>query len=182
MSVFNLKSTVLSNRDAVPKFFSDGFLMGGKLGETIGSVKTGSPLDNAGSQYRCFQIPSNARIVDLQWQADALGSSCKLDVAVWYPTTVQAGGANFLAPALAGTLISSSLFATALTPTDPGTTTPLTVITNQSLNYTIPSQELPLWAALGLLADPELPLDIGFTVRIANTTQGYVGLKARYAF
>lgn len=179
MSAF-LKSTFITNRDATPKVLSDSFLVGGQYEEVIGSVLVGA-ADTAKSFYRLVTVPSNARVSEIWWQADAIGSSgsTSLDVGVFYPTTIPQGGANFLANTLAGTLISSSIFATALTAAAP---VALTQITNQSLNYLIPNQELPLWQVLGLTADPEIDFDLGFSVRVATLAAGYVGLKCKYQY
>lgn len=178
MATVNLKSTLLTNRDATPKVLTDAYLSGGILEEVQGSVKTNNN-DNAGSQYRLLQVPSNARLSSLIWQSDALGSGCIVDVAVWYPTSLPLGGGNFLASGSSAALISSSIFATGLTAPAANA---LTDITNQSLNYLIPLQETPLWNVLGLAADPEVSFDIGFTVRVATASAGYVGLKARYQY
>lgn len=176
----NLKSTLLTNRDATPKVLTDGFLSGGTGTESVGSVLTGTS-DAAGSTYRLVQVPSDARLDVLKWQTSAsLGSGCILDVAVWYPTVVPQGGANFLAASVGGTLISSSIFATALG----GTTAAIasTDITNQSGNYTVQIQEQPMWQVLGLVSDPEIDFDMGFTLRAATAAAGYVGMKASYQF
>lgn len=177
MSTF-LKSTLLTNRDATPKVLTDSFLSGGVMEEVQGSVKSNNG-DTANSYYRLISVPSNARLSTLQWQSDGLGSGCLVDVAVWYPTAVPQGGANFLAASLGGTIVSSSIFATALAS---GTAVPLTEITNQSGNYLIPLQETPLWNVLGLASDPEISFDIGFVTRTATAAAGYVGLKARYQY
>lgn len=179
MAVVNLKSTLLTNRDATPKVLSDAMLAGGIMEEVIGSVKTNNG-DNIGSQYRLIQVPSNARVSQLYWQADALGSGCILDVAVWYPTTLPLGGANFLTSSSQSALISSSIFATALAGS--ASAVAITEITNQSLNYGIGVQEQALWQALGLTADPEIDFDMGFTLRGATAAAGYVGLKCRYQY
>lgn len=175
----NLKSTLLTNRDATPKVLTDAYLSGGIMEEVQGSVKTGNP-DAAGSTYRLVSVPSNARISQIYWQADALGSGCQLDVAVWYPTQVPQGGAAFLAASVAATLISSSIFATALAGS--ASAVALTEVTNQSTNYLIPLQETPLWNVLGLASDPEVSLDIGFSLRFATAAAGYAGLKVRYQY
>lgn len=175
----NLKSTLVTNRDATPKVLTDAFLSGGILEETQGSVKTGAS-DAAASTYRLVQVPSNAKVSQIYWQADALGSGCILDVAVWYPTLVPQGGANFLAASVASTLVSSSIFATALAGS--GSAVPLTEITNQSTNYLVPLQETPLWNVLGLTADPEIDFDMGFSLRGATASAGYAGLKVRYQY
>ena len=178
MSVVNLKSTVITNRDATPKVLTDSYLAGGILEEVQGSVKTANN-DTAGSVYRLVQVPSNARLSSLIWQSDALGSGCIVDVAVWYPTVVPIGGGNFLTSTSNALIISSSIFATGLTAPAANA---LTDITNQSTNYSIPLQETPLWNVLGLTADPEVDFDIGFSVRVATATAGYIGLKCRYQY
>jgi len=179
MSAF-LKSTIITNRDATPKVFTDSYLSGGILEEQQGSVFVGAS-DSAKSFYRLISIPSNARVSQLYWQADAIGSSGpgQFDVAVWYPTTLPLGGGAFLASGSAGAMISSSIFATALTA---NAAVALTEITNQSLNYTIPLQETPLWNVLGMASDPEIDLDMGFVVRSATTATGYIGLRCRYQY
>lgn len=177
MSTF-LKSTVITNRDATPKVLTDSYLDGGRAKDVIGSVQVGN-ADTAKSFYRLIQVPSNARICDLWWQSDAIGTSSAgaFDVAVFYPTQIPAGGGNFLAQSLAGTLISSSLFATNLSANSANA---LTQILNQSGNNLIPLQETPLWNALGLASDPEIDFDLGFSVRVATGAVGYIGLKAKY--
>lgn len=179
MSSF-LKSTLLTNRDATPKVLSDAFLSGGIMEEVQGSVKVGTS-DSANSYYRLISIPSNARISQLYWQSDAIGTSAgsQFDVAVWYPTSIPVGGGNFLAAGSSGAILSSSIFATALTA---NAATALTEITNQSTNYLIPLQETPLWNVLGMASDPEISLDLGFVVRVATGAAGYIGLRCRYQY
>lgn len=177
MSAF-LKSTLITNRDATPKVLTDSFLSGGIMEEVQGSVKTGAS-DTANSYYRLVSVPSNSRLSQIYWQSEILGSGCVLDVGVWYPTAVPIGGANFLAPSVNGTIISSSIFATGLTAPAANA---LTEITNQSGNYLIPLQETPLWNVLGFSADPELSFDIGFVTRVATAAAGYAGLRVRYQY
>lgn len=175
----NLKSTIITNRDATPKVFTDGFLQGGASAETKGSVLTGAS-DAAASTYRLVSVPSDARVSSLTWQTSAtLGSGCMLDVAVWFPTSIQQGGGNFLTSGSASALISSSIFATALAA---ASAIALTDITNQSGNYLVPLQETPLWNVLGLVADPGIYFDIGFSLRAATASAGYVGLKCVYQY
>lgn len=171
----NLKSTVISNRDATPKVLTDSFINAGKFSESYGYVFTGAS-DSAGSTYKLAIVPSNARLSELSWINGALGSGCLLDVAVWYPTTVPQGGGNFLTVA-GGTLVSSSAFSTALVGnTANATQSSLLSTAQQGPNY----QEMPFWQLLGLASDPEIPLDVGFSVRVAVASAGYVGLRARF--
>lgn len=177
MSAF-LKSTLLTNRDATPKVLTDAFLAGGLLEEVQGSVKTGAS-DTANSYYRLVQVPSNAKLSTLQWQSEALGSGCIVDVGVWFPSFIPTGGGAFLSSGSSGAIIGTSFFATGLTAPAANA---LTEITNQSTNYLIPLQETPLWNVLGMLVDPEIDFDIGFVTRVATAAAGYIGLKARYQY
>lgn len=178
MSSF-LKSTLLTNRDSVPKVLTDGYLAGGQSVNTIGSVQTGTS-DSAGSFYRLISVPSNARVETLKWQSAILSNSCIVDLAVWFPTTIPAGGGSFIPTACAGVLIGSNFFATALNAGGPAVA--ITDITNQSGNYTIPLQETPLWNVLGFAADPEMSFDLGFSVKVATGAAGYIGLKCSYQY
>ncbi len=179
MSIFNIKSTVLANRDAVPKVFSEGTLARSVIKEAYGAQKVspaGSDLNAAGTQIRLVTVPSVARLSSLQYCGTSTGTSA-LDIAVWYPTTVPQQGGAFVTAA-GGTLISSSKFLTNFIIPD----------TNSVFTTAFPAMsvmgpevlEQPLWQMLGLTSDPEMPLDIGIVVRTACAVNGYVGLKATY--
>jgi hypothetical protein len=176
----NLKSTLLTNRDATPKLLTDGFIAAGNLSQCYGYVFTGAS-DAAGSAYRMVTVPSGARLSSLSMINDTLGNSSKVDVAAWYPTVVPVGGGAFLSASSNAALISSSSFKTGVLG-DTTNTTPseliVTTNTNQNANY----QEMPLWQMLGLASDPECMIDLGLTVRVAVAAAGYVGMKATYLY
>jgi hypothetical protein len=175
MAVFSLKSTVIANRDATPKIFTDAYVSGGELEESEGFVQTGSAADSVGSKYTLCQVPSNARVSSLILQNDAMGGAGALNIGVYYPTFIPVGAG--LSAALAGTAINATLFASALSVVAAGGPTDEI---NQSGNNTIAKQELPLWAAAGLAADPGIQLDIAVAVSTVLAAQGYIGIKARY--
>jgi|SRR6185312_15739576 len=177
MSVFNEKSTQISNADATPLVRSDGFLAGGELSSAIGSCTTGSSADAVGSTYRLCRIPSKARVHAIAFQNTALAGSAAVNVGVYWPTVVPAGSG--LTPSNAGSAISASLFASALSvvaaaaPTD---------ITNQSGNNTIAKQEQPLWQAAGLSSDPGIDLDIVAAVSTVFAATGTLGARVEYQY
>src|ERR1700723_2825817 len=88
--VNNLKSTIITNRDASPKVLTDAYISGAEIRSSEGFVTT-ALADNAGSTYRLCTVPSNARIESVKFQCAALGTSCTIDVGVWYPTVVPIG-------------------------------------------------------------------------------------------
>ncbi len=180
MSAFNIKSTVLAARDATPKVLSDAALAGERERTAYGCQKVsdaGTDLNTAGTKIRLIQVPSSARITQLEYVATSCGTGV-IDVAVWYPTYVPQGGGNFLASSVAATLISSSVFLANINvpDTNQAFTTALPAVTT----LTMQKLERPLWEILGLASDPEMNLDMGFTVRAACAINGYVGLRARY--
>lgn len=177
MSTFIVKSTVISNRDATPKVLTDSFVAGGTGTECEGYVQTASAADGAGTKYVLCQVPSNARVSTVKISADALGTSCTLDVGVWWPTFIPTGAG--LVSSTASTVINTQLFASALAASNSQAAVD---ITNQSTNNSILNQELPLWKAAGLASDPGIDLDIVAYVHVANQIQGYVGLKVAYQF
>ncbi|MEO8837541.1 MAG: hypothetical protein ABI351_02385 [Herbaspirillum sp.] len=174
MSTFNILSTVIANRDATPKVLTDAYVAGGNVCNAEGYVQTGA-ADGAGSIYRMFSIPSNARVETIKLAADALATGCTLDVGVYYPTYIPVGAG--LSASLASTVINTQFFASAVAASNATATTD---ITNQSTNNTIVKQELPLWSAIGLTSDPGIDLDVCVTVHAAVAAQGYIGLKGSY--
>lgn len=175
----NLKSNLLTNRDATPKVLTDAGISGGAQNQSKGVVFTGAS-DSAASTYRLASVPSEAFVTSIDYYNNALGSGCVLDVAAWYPTTLQGGGAAFLAQSLATTLISSSTFASDIIGNTATTNWTAGIGT---LGTTIPNgADFPLWQILGLASDPECSIDLGFTVRVAVASAGYVGLKVGYTF
>ena len=117
-------------------------------------------------------VPSAARVSSLDYAGQALGTS-SLDIAAWYPTyvPVQSG-------VVAAQIIGSSIFGQALFNSD-GATNWTDGLGSVAQNA-IPSREQPLWQKLGLVADPNCDIHLGFTVRTTNSIAGYVGLRARY--
>lgn len=176
MATFNILATVIANRDASPKVLTDAYVSGGALAESEGYVQTSTATDGVGSFYRLNQVPSSARISSMDLQAGALGSGATVHVGVFWPTYIPVGAG--LVASNASLAINNSFFAASL---GMSAATAVTNIINSSGTNTIPNQELPLWQAVGLASDPGIDLDIVVSVAGTIATQGYVGLKTRYA-
>lgn len=175
MATFNIKSTVLTNRDATPKVLTDALVAGGEISECEGYAATGGAADGSGTFYRLCQVPSNARMSGLILQASAFGSGAAIDVGVYWPTNIPVGAG--LSAANASAVINTQLFASAL---GMSAATAVTDIINSSGNNTIAKQEQCLWQAAGLSSDPGIMLDIVAGVQTALAASGFIGLKARY--
>lgn len=171
MSSFNIKSKVIANRDATPSVLTDPILAKGTDNEAIGVEQLPQTAD-IGSQVRLLSIPSSARLSDLHYFTGVLQTT-SLDVAAWYPTAVPQQSS-----VVAARLISSSAFAVAIAPNDAGA--PLTDAMGTIAQQSVVRRSQPLWQSLGLASDPNIDIDLGFTVRTTNSAGAYVGLRARY--
>lgn len=173
MSAFNLKSTAITNRDATPPRLNDAVLGKGYAYESIGVERVPQTAD-AGSQIRLFTMPSSGRLTGLEYAYAGMGSTAAFDVAAWYPTKVPAQSS-----VVAGALISSSFLAANVSfvvDTGSGWTDAIGTVAQASL----PRRQMALWQLLGLPSDPNLDIDIGFTIRTTNVLGNYCGLRARY--
>jgi hypothetical protein len=111
----------------------------------------------------------------VKYQCAALGASCTINVGVYYPTFIPIGAG--LVASNASAVINATFFASAI---NSASAVAITDVTNQAGNNTIDLQEQPLWQALGLSADPGIPLDIVATVQVATASSGKIGVKVAY--
>lgn len=164
MAVVTVKSTTITNRDAVPSVINDGRLERGALRSAHGYV-TATNGDSATSKYILASVPSSAMVRDVLLSCANLGVSSAVNVGV-YRNTKDGGAA-----------VSASLFASAQ-----ATSAALSKsdVTNQSGSYTLDKQEQPLWQAAGLTADPGGTLDIAAAVSVAIAATGLIGADVRY--
>jgi hypothetical protein len=177
MSTYCVKSTVITNRNATPKTLTDAAISGGRVKAAYGYIQTYGAADGVGSIYKMFSIPSNARVDSVKMQAGALGTGATLDVGVYWPDFIPVGAG--LSASVAGTVINTTLFASAVAASD---ALALTEVLTESAVMTIPVQEKMLWEAAGLASDPNIDLDVCVTVAGAVAAQGYIGLRALYAY
>jgi hypothetical protein len=177
MSTYNLKALALENRDASPPVLTNPELSQGLPKMAVGVQRTAAAVIDAGSTIKLMSIPSNARVDNLEYCRDTLGTST-LDIAVWYPTSIPQGGENAPAASLEGTLISSSVFVSGLAGTDAalGWTDGM----GAGVTPSVDQRGKRLFEVLGLANDPGIELDVGFSVRVATAEQGYVGMRAQY--
>ena len=179
----NLKSNQITNRDATPKVLTDAGIGAGSINHSQDWIYSAG-ADAAGSTWKICQVPSEAFLGNIEYMNGALGSGCVLDIAAWYPTNFQSGGGAFLAQSLTGVLISSNAFSAQITGNTANTTYTSGMANNaggsySGINYLLTQ---PLWVILGLASDPECDIDIGFSVRVAAATAGYIGMKCTYSY
>lgn len=163
MSVVTTKSTIITNRDAVPTVLTEPSVSNSRVHEAQGFV-TAVNGDSIGSIYNFCEVPSNSRISQVLLSCDAI-TTCAANIGVYKNT--KDGGAVISASFFA----AAQSLASALSDID---------VINQSTNNPIATQELELWKALGLSSDPGTTFDICATLSAAAASGGKIGLKVRF--
>jgi hypothetical protein len=179
MSAFTIKSVAIRDREASPPVLNNPEATQGYLKVAMQVENTsneGSDIGDAGSTIRLVNVPSNARIDKVEYSRADLGTS-SLDIAVWYPAYLPQGAENSVAQTSEEALISSSAFLGAISA---DTASAWTDGMGANVTPAINVRPQPLWEMLGLANDPGIDLVMGFTVRTANATNGYVGLRVQY--
>lgn len=159
MAVVNVKSTVITNADALPAVINTAQLADGQLRNKRGVVAVANG-DSINSTYRFGRIKSNDLVQSVLLSCTAITGGA-MDVGLY--RTANDGGAVVDADFFA----SAQSIATALAQTN---------ITRESGVVTVANMEKPLWEALGLSADPQVEYDVVGTLTAAAAAAGSMAL------
>lgn len=118
----------------------------------------------AGSTYRIVRFPTNAKVKNVIFEAEAMGAG-KFDLGVYYSDSTVDG----TTVANQGAVISINFFATDI---DCASAVARGGDVNQSTNYPISKRNQPMWKALGLSVDPGGMFDLVATVHTTAVTTG----------
>lgn len=175
MTVFNVKTTAITNLDATPIVANTE----GEGAEGLLKTNEGSALMTAAASINSIvqlvRVRSNCKVkkIFLESAAQAAG---QVDVGLYYATDGTGGKPLTL---LASNAISQAFFASAVIVTG---AVVITDITNESGTYTIDKRTQPLWQAVALTSDPGGYFDICATVVGADVTTGAarLGITVQY--
>jgi hypothetical protein len=165
MAVVAVKSTLVTNADALPAVLNSPRVDGGfeRIEVATAAITSG---DSIASTYRMFRVPSNAVMTDLRIYSPDIGTTTISDIGLY--RTAKDGGAvqdaDFFASAL-------SLKDGALNGTD---------VLHEAAVFTIDNSGKELWEALGLTSDPSVFYDVALTLTAAADATGTVKLIGRY--
>jgi hypothetical protein len=163
MAVNVYKAVTIANRDALPVVINDARLERAVTRAAHGAV-TAVTGDSIGSTYILASIPSTAMVRAVKLSNAALTGGAA-NIGVSQPTSKGSAA------------ISAALFAAA---ESVATAQSHVDVTNQSGTYTPLLEEMPVWQAAGLAADPGYALDIVVTLTAALTAGGVLGLEVSY--
>jgi hypothetical protein len=153
MPAENLKSGVITNRDATPAVLTTA--NPGQVFRSYGKVEAAG--GDAGSTYRFCTVPSNAKLVRCWFSSDDLsGSGATLNLGL-YQTTANGGA-----------VVDADFFASAL---DVATAAvAITEVTFERGATLIDELEQPVWQRLGLSADSQRDYDVTGVSGVAAAT------------
>lgn len=144
MAIEHLKSTPISNADAVPRIPNNPYVAGGLVRTAAGKAALTAAAD-VGSTYRLVRVPSSARITSIKRTNGASGATGQVDVGVY--KTAADGGAVVDADIFENeAVLETAGVEVELGPAAAG------------------DKEKRLWELLGLSADPGIDYDVALTV------------------
>lgn len=166
MAVVALKSSLVTNADAVPAVLNSPRVDGGYERVEIATIAITSG-DNTASTYRMFRLPSNAVVSDLRIYSPDIGTTTISDIGLY--RTAKDGGA----------VVDANFFADALSLKD-GALNGVDVLHEGGGFFTIANSGKELWDALGLTSDPSVFYDVALTLTADADATGTVKLIGRY--
>jgi hypothetical protein len=166
MAVVAVKSTLVTNADALPAVLNSPRVDGGfeRLEVATAAITSG---DNTGSTYRMFRVPSNAVMTDLRIYSPDIGTTTISDIGLY--RTAKDGGA----------VVDADFFASALSLKDGALNG--TDVLHESAVFSIANSGKELWEALALTSDPSVFYDVALTLTADADATGTVKLIGRYA-
>jgi len=171
MAVVTVKSTQITNRDAVPRTINNPAAVSGAVQQFAATAEAANG-DSIASKYIMGQIPSNAVGEIIKLYCDAITSGAA-DIGI-YRTTADGGAVvdvDFYASAqsIASAITTGTEVQHEADATDAGA------------GFGLADLEKPLWQRLGLTADPNVTYDVVVTLTAATTAAGTIGLRAYWA-
>jgi len=158
MAVVTVKSTQITNRDAVPRVAIDARVQGAasKHARGVAAIANG---DSIGSKYILCSVPSNALLISARLTAPDIGTTTAADFGLYRST------------ADGGAVVDADFFKAAVV-LNAGAITKAEQLFGNIV--TIANSEKPLWQQLGLSADPGINYDVVLTLTAAADAAGSV--------
>jgi hypothetical protein len=169
MGVVNVKSTPLTNRDAIPRVLNNAIVEGGVVREIVAKafVTTG---DSSTSTFRLARIPSNARPSYLRLYGPDLGTTTAFHLGLYSESTADS----------TGTAVDADFFASDFSIAAITAGTDVIHEADASPGYQLSKAEMPLWEALGLASDPGVNYELVATLN--GTADGSGTLVAKLGY
>lgn len=165
MAVVTVKSTQITNRDALPRVFNNGRVDGAAKLIALDTFAIANG-DSIASKYIVVSVPSRAVPVGLRVSCPDIGTTTVADIGL-YRTTLDGGA-----------VVDADFFASALSLS--GGAIAKTESVYESGVITLANAAKPLWEILGLSADPCCDYDVVLTLTAAADAAGVGLLELEY--
>lgn len=163
MAVVDVKSTLITNRDAAPRTINPVINDGARLKTKVATVEVTNG-DSIGSTFRLFQVPSNARIHGMKVLCDAI-TSAAADFGIYQTTANGSAVVDADAYASAQTIATANVLGIE--------------VAFEARN--IDKVGNRVWQDGGLTTDPFRDYDIVATLTAAATATGTLSVILEYA-
>jgi hypothetical protein len=172
MAVVTVLSQYLTNQAASPRVLTGAYIAGQKSVDAVSNVVVGAS-DSAGSLYKYFRIPSNARVVNVSCMNDANTSGTSYKCGVYFSSDSSSSGvvvAN-----------SDQIFFSAVSMASARNVwTTLYSPQILSASFSIVNVEKRIWELLGLAADPVATYEVVITAVTPGSAGGNMALQISY--
>lgn len=155
-AVVSVKSTVITNLEAVPNVLNKAYLARGRV-HALRGVCTSANGDSIASVYRFGRIKSNDLVKQVMIDNATWGAACTMDVGLY--DTAGNGAA----------VVDADFFASAV---DMNAANRALDITRESGVITVANMEKRVWELLGLSADPNKDYEVCGTLVAAAAAAG----------
>lgn len=164
MAVVSTKSSQITNRDALPRVISNGFLTKAAKKQARGVV-TAVSGDSIASKYYFCSIPSNALVSAVLVSCPDIGTTGAMDLGL------------YKSPDDGGAVVDADFFKAALSVSGGA-------LAKSDQTYgnviTIANAEKRIWEHLGLTSDPGLMYDVVGTLTAAQDAGGAILVEVDY--
>ena len=164
MAVVTVKSTQITNRDAVPRVNSNARSFAGTIEHATGACAITSG-DSTGSKYLFCSVPSKAKPISVRVSAPDIGTTTTFDLGL-YRTTADGGAVVSVAFFKAAVNVNSGAIAK-----------------SEQVNgnvVTLANAEKVIWEHLALASDPNVTYDVVGTLVGAADGTGTVQVEIDY--
>lgn len=164
MAVVTVKSTQITNRDALPRVLNQARISGAELKHkrAVAAITSG---DSTGSLYIMFDVPSRAIPISVRLSSPDIGTTTTVDMGL-YQTTANGGA------------VVDADFFTAAKVVNAGAISKSESVSGNVV--TLANGEKTIWELLGLTADSGIDYDVVLTLVGAADGTGTVLCELDY--
>lgn len=167
MALENLKSTAITNLDAIPQVQNTSGDGAPGVVHSVSGSSVASASANAGSTYRLVRLPTYARVKHVFFESEAQGAGA-FNISAYYSDATNDGtpvaNQGVIVPTTGDQFWASDINCAAIVQS--------TDVINENATNPVTNRNKQLWDALGLTSDPGGFIDVVAVVHTTAITTG----------